>query len=293
MRNDANEAVIGMSTKRTYTQLYRRTRYERLIFGRWRVYSYRTHFERGYTRHWHLYGRDEAGKLERSINDFSLSAYRIRGWRLTASVRIEDGAIGSNAELSFYFALPFLGQLFFSIGRAAWLVRMTGLEYVIGKSKYGDSERIIEFSWHNSAITIALWGHEDRHWGTWRYKYIDLRNKLLGRAKYSEGPRETHEAVLTMPEAEYPLKVELYTATWKRRRWPRVKSIQRADVTVLAKGGVPFPGKGENDWDLDDDAVFEMTCPAATVEEAVEVLRASVVRDRKRYGGSEWRPGDK
>lgn len=288
-----NKGLSGVISKISDMEaMHRKTRSQRVFFGRWRVYSFRSHFEHGYTRHWFVYGRDEEGRLERSINDFQLSAYRLRGWQLAAEVTVADGALGAD-ELRVRFALPFIGQVFLSAARAGWLVRATGQEYVIGRSGWGDCERSLGVNWHGSDLTISLGGNTDVHWGTWRYRYIDLKDALLGRATYSRSAGEKHTAVLAMPEGDYPVSVELYTATWRRPRWPWPASIRRADIEVLNKGGIPFPGKGESEYDIGDDAAFEMTCPAATVEEAVERLRASVMRDREKYGsGPEWRPSE-
>lgn len=271
-----------------YDRFYRKHRGERTFFNRWRVYTFRSHPERGYTRHWFLYGRDERGGLESNINEFQLAAYRIRRWRLAAEVRVADGATGAD-ELTLFLALPFIGMIFLSAARIGRLVRWLGVEWAKDKD-VDDMEREAGVDWNRDHLTISLWANQDKHWGSWRYHYINLNWLLLGHPKYSETPRESHEAVLTMPEGAYPLKVELYTASWKQPRWPRVRSIRRADVEVLAKGGVPFPGKGESEYDLGDDAVFSLTCPAKTVEEAVEALRASVMRDREKNAGPDWRP---
>ena len=269
-------------------EFYRKSRWERVYSGRGRVYSFRTHPEHGYTRHWFFYGRGEDGKLERNINDVNVSAYRLRSWRLAAEMRVSDGALGCD-ELQFNFAVPYLFWVFLSFCNAGWLVRLTRQEYVIGRSKHGDCERALGFSWYGDQLSISLWGNSEKHWGT-RFRYFDLRNVLLGRAKYSEGPRETHDAILSMPEGDYPVKVELYMSTWKRSRWPKPRSIGRATVKALAAGGIPTPGKGENSWDIGDDATFEITCPAETVDAAIERLRISIDRDRNRYGGPVWTP---
>lgn len=54
---------------------------------------------------------------------------------------------------------------------------------------------------------------------------------------------------------------------------------------------IPVPGKGENSWDCDDDAIHSSHGPHSTVHQAVAALVASVYRDRTRYGsGPEWQP---
>jgi hypothetical protein len=64
--------------------------------------------------------------------------------------------------------------------------------------------------------------------------------------------------------------------------------MRRANLDI--ERGVPTPGKGENSWDCGQDATYGLTCPASTVEEALASLRASVMRDRERYGGKDWKP---
>jgi len=40
----------------------------------------------------------------------------------------------------------------------------------------------------------------------------------------------------------------------------------------------------------DDDAIYGMTCPSGTVAEAIDTIRESVLRDRRRNGGEDWAP---
>ena len=56
---------------------------------------------------------------------------------------------------------------------------------------------------------------------------------------------------------------------------------------------IPVPGKGENSWDCDDDAIHSSHGPHSTVHQAVAALVASGYRERTRYGsGPEWLPVD-
>lgn len=192
-------------------------------------------------------------------------------------------------EISFGFGIPLLVTLYMGIGRFDRLMRLLGLTWpqVRGK-RHRDWKRELSARWHNGALWLCLWDNPDESSRDDRQYCIDPANILFGRRKYSTSPKETHTASLTLPEGTYPLTVSLYTATWKRPRWPRAVSIQRADIDA-GKRGIPTPGKGENAWDCDDDATFGMTCPATSVEEAVEMLRASILRDRERYGGPGWR----
>ncbi|HXI16285.1 MAG TPA: hypothetical protein VNM48_07925, partial [Chloroflexota bacterium] len=83
----------------------------------------------------------------------------------------------------------------------------------------------------------------------------------------------------------------IFESTWGRRRWPHwplTRRMVRADVQVPE--GVPHPGKGENAWDCGEDATYALTCAEQTPEAAVGRLVESVLRDRRRYGGDQWRP---
>ena len=53
---------------------------------------------------------------------------------------------------------------------------------------------------------------------------------------------------------------------------------------------VPIPGKGENSWDLDDDAIHSGIYPTGIAQEAASSLAKSAMRTRKRYGGPNWVP---
>jgi hypothetical protein len=113
-------------------------------------------------------------------------------------------------------------------------------------------------------------------------------NTLLGRAVYSSHEIDTQDRLLQMPEGNYHVTVKLTEDRWKRPRWPWAKTVRR--VHIECKAGIPKPGKGENSWDCGEDAAYGLTCPASTVEEALGKMKASVMRDRERYGGKSWRP---
>jgi hypothetical protein len=147
------------------------------------------------------------------------------------------------------------------------------------------------FAIHNGSLWWKVWSNEDE-WNKrtpkWRDSSFNVPNFLLGREQYSEVAQEPVAVSIPMPEGEYPAMVKLLTATWKRPRWPRATIRQRADIEV--QNGVPIPGKGENSWDCDDDAMFSLLTSATTAEEAVQQFVAAVNRQRERYGGEGWLP---
>lgn len=127
-------------------------------------------------------------------------------------------------------------------------------------------------------------GWNGPHWYWWPL------NTLLGKPVYNSKPLTERPVVkqVLMPEASYPVTVTLTEDTWQRPRWPWPTVVRRAQIEC--PGGIPKPGKGENSYDCGEDGTYGLTCPASTVEEALEHLKASVMRDRERYGGKDWKP---
>lgn len=190
--------------------------------------------------------------------------------------------------ISLALSIPFLFAIYLSLEKAQWVKRLPGVRWKNGD--YDSGEREIRVAIHNSAVWWTLWvngnGMRSSHWRDGCFHFDDF---LLGREKYSEGESSFHGAAVEMPEGYYPASVRLFTSTWKRSRWPWAKSIRRAEIEV--GGGIPIPGDGENDWDLDDDAILGGTYPVDTVDGALAAIRESAMRDRLRTGGENWQPG--
>ena len=126
-------------------------------------------------------------------------------------------------------------------------------------------------------------------WKGWRWSDF-VSDLIWGSAKYSETLLTECHVALTMPEGDYPISVKLVEATWRRPRKPWLEKLQRAKIDC--ERGIPHPGKGENSWDCGDDATYGLTCPATSVEEAIDKLRETVMRNRERYGGKNWMPAN-
>jgi hypothetical protein len=251
---------------------------------------------------WHTNNFDKQGRLWRHGRlwlHVPGNCFRFEWWpgkRFGIGVTVGDGSF-SDEQLSLYLELPLLFALSFGVQRWRWVKRLPGIQWTSvgadGNTVYDHSkgERELSLRCSDGAIRWRLWRHPDHGRGRdWRDRSFYPLDFLLGRQQYSEGPRERHETTITFPEAAYPVAVELYTSTWKRPRWPKVLAVSRADVEMGTP--IPIPGKGENSWDMDEDAIWSITCPAATVEEALASLRESVERDRRRYGGEGWLPND-
>lgn len=156
----------------------------------------------------------------------------------------------------------------------------------------GHNGRIIGLSIHDTAVWVSLWEDpwEWRSSDPWWYSFsIHPLDILLGKQQYSLLALGEHRTTVRLPEGDYPARVEVFVSVWKRPRWqwwPKV--VVRCQVQPDTP--IPIPGKGENSWDQDDDALHEMTCAANDVEEAARRVAASVLESRERYGGKGWLP---
>ena len=170
---------------------------------------------------------------------------------------------------------------------ALWL----GAERVLPRA-WRDRERRIGVSWHAGTATISLWGnpYEWRRGQPWWWSVrVTPADIVLGAWVYRTRELVEGSAVIPLPEASYPARITISEATWTRPRWPWPRRIIRAEIEV--DGGIPIPGKGENAWDVDDDAIYSLTTPAATMPEAVAAMVGSVLETRLRHGGGMgWRP---
>lgn len=204
------------------------------LFGRRRFFAFRSHEDApGFTGHLFVMGRDENGRLERDINTYRLWARRIRRWCLAAEFRIEDGALGGY-ELEMYAALPFIFRGSFAVSRAPRLVRWLGVEYRKGKS-LDDNSRVLGFSWDGASVSLSLWSNSEKHWDG-RFRYINLRNKLLGYPVLSERAMPDIERRASMTDVDFTARIRFVEVTRKRPRWPRPVVTWSAVVEIYDAG---------------------------------------------------------
>lgn len=161
----------------------------------------------------------------------------------------------------------------------------------MGKS-YCDRDfslRIFDWAvWWNLGVSQMGWSSTRPKWrnGSWHF---------FGSHKLqSEKLVYERDVLIPMPERSYRWHAKLYRTTWGFDKLPRLFDRELMRVQLDSRPGeqIPKPGKGENSWDCGEDALFGSTAPACSIEEAVGGVVGSVLRDRKRYGGSEWRPGE-
>lgn len=209
--------------------------------------------------------------------------------RLAIGADFADEACADD-NLLVYFSIPYLISLYFSVSRLPIVTKLPGVKWQSGDHYSG--ERSIEFYYnpHNE---------NHMHWRLWRNPHIsnsrDWRDDglfvddlIFGREKYTKEGRETRSITIDMPEGTYEATAKLFTATWTRKRWRKPRTNNRVEIEIPK--GIPHPGHGENSWDQDDDATYAITTNANTIEEAIENLKASVMRERLKYGGEDWKP---
>jgi hypothetical protein len=200
---------------------------------------------------------------------------------LGAYIQCNDPVVGEEA-LIMHIQLPFLFSVWLMVQNVPFLKKLPGVKWQADDHGRG-GERELSLKFHHGAMWWRLWRNPNVGYAhDWRDSNFNPIRFFLGYPKYSEGPRNHFDSYLEMPEGVYRVSIDIYTAIWKRPRWPWATRITRSDIEL--KDGVWVPGKGDNGWDMDDDTIYSMTCNAATVAEALDHLRQSVLRDRERYG---------
>lgn len=238
---------------------------------------------------------------------------------------------GDEKDFTFFIGLPWLGSVYVSFDRilpASWhkaarewaerkaeAINATegrGTVYaymldpfdgrVTGVTLLGDH---LSFKLWNSH---SGWSQRDAKVAPWNgngwYKGFFLRDAFLGKEKRTSHVVATRSLICQMPEGDYTVEVEISHVTRKRAL---TSTKHTYCATIKCDGGIPFPGKGENDYDCGEDAVFSWssvevpaykidtpTCAGdkfdACILDAVRDMRDSIMERRQRYGGSDWRP---
>lgn len=148
--------------------------------------------------------------------------------------------------------------------------------------------REIGISIYDGVLRLALWGKTDS-WSSddprWQVTRWDFKDALLGKPKFESRLLDTYSVLIPLPEKSYHAKLEMREDTW-RRRWTKSK-ITRAYIEI--PGGIPIPGKGENSWDISDDAICGNCLPSDTPIQAIMDTAKSIMIRRERYGNNpEW-----
>lgn len=120
------------------------------------------------------------------------------------------------------------------------------------------------------------------------HKMIDWKTILFGRQTYEKRDLGNERRYVEMPEGKYLATVNTFQSTWTRKRFIKPKTLIRYEVTPDIP--IPEPGKGENGWDIDDDALYSSTLHANSIDEALKNVAESVMKTRIKRAGKDWVP---
>lgn len=166
----------------------------------------------------------------------------------------------------------------------------------------GDGDGIV--SWlFDATLTVDLWAGMDSQGLTpgwpWNHDgwhlYLHPLRWIVGDLTCEHAPDASEETVtVRMPEGPYRAAARVGRVRWNRRLWPG-RWHWRGSIEVPS--GIPLPGKGENSWDCDDDAVYGCTFAVEDERpdphELANRLALDALRTRVRYGGgTDWTPRD-
>lgn len=119
------------------------------------------------------------------------------------------------------------------------------------------------------------------------FHFVDaLLGKTETKTIKTEGPTRVE---VHMPEGVYTGTCEIERRLIGRPRWfSAPQTIAR--IGLDAPHGIPFPGKGENSYDCEDDAMYMFSTEARSPADAVGQLVGRVLHLRWSRGGKSWRP---
>jgi hypothetical protein len=159
-----------------------------------------------------------------------------------------------------------------------------------------EEERELSFKIHHNTIWIYLFAEVDC-WrnGDWRRIVIHPDDLLLGKDRCTTQFIEERPVDIHFDNRIYKATAKLEIRTWTRSRFSFLKRSKK-DVTLEIEHGIPIPGKGENSYDIEDDALMGTGISSLNlekpwdelVEEAIQNAITNVQRTRLKYGGEGW-----
>lgn len=186
--------------------------------------------------------------------------------------------IGGEDGITFHAGIPYLFALWFCFSLRFFSRFMPDDEYQTGITA------------HEEFIWINVWRNEMSSREAWLHWTFDWKTFFFGKQSYKNRVLNEFRSIVVMQEGDYSCTVLIEESTWKRPRW---KAIIHNYATFKFDNPVPIPGKGENSWDLDDDAFLQMSvrlAPGQTITEAAKDIAAKIRQRRERYGGKNWLP---
>lgn len=127
----------------------------------------------------------------------------------------------------------------------------------------------------------SAWDPKKRKNGSW-----DWRSFLLGDEQVEKVDVEEDYRSIDLHEGSYVVHIRLYDFSTYRKRWPFKKTTRRADVNQ-SNGGIPVPGNPESDYFIENDAIYSMSFPAKTIDDAALHVYTTILRERIKRGWME------
>lgn len=123
----------------------------------------------------------------------------------------------------------------------------------------------------------------------WEFRFAPLDWTLGRRTMLQNQEGASSPAHVQMPEGLYPCTVTMTRRVDGRPRWPfGWRTSNAGEVKMLVP--IPEPGKGENSYDLDDDAMFSLYGGFEDEAAALDAARDAVLKTRQRRAGRNWKP---
>ncbi len=153
------------------------------------------------------------------------------------------------------------------------------------------------FLWKNR----GTWSHTDHARWPWNGNgwetHLNLEDAVLGKREFTFEQRPKSYDWIEMPEGRYPAMIRAEHVLSRRSRG-RAEERWRAEVVVPM--GVPIPGKGENAHDLEDDALYSVSCggdgpgpsPEEIRENGIIAFSMKVLSYREILENILWKPTD-
>lgn len=246
---------------------------------------------------WHWFNRNERpdGTMGlptegRATGYFSEGDPNLGGWDI-AEVNLEWALLADFVHAQVQFGSSGSLKLSVGLGPTFWLkIAQPSIATVV--KGFGLCDREVHLSYHDKAIWwtfLTPRGHWESRWPWWKNFSLHLDDLLLGRRKYETQVLREEQVLIPMPERSYRGTAKVLRQTWKRPRWfPLRDTCVQIDMDEGEQ--IPVPGKGENSWDCDEDAVFGGGYPGSTISGGIGAMVASVLSTRRRHGGSSWVP---
>lgn len=161
--------------------------------------------------------------------------------------------------------------------------------------------REIRLDLHDGKLWWTVWTNPDEWKSTdpwYRRGSFDFAALFFGEMSVTKEVVKGPEIVsIPMPEGSYAAKSTIERITYGRPRWFSEHKTM-ASVTMDPREGasfkpIPIPGKGENSYDCDEDALYStssMVDNDATHADAIAEVVRSVLKTRWKRGGKNWRP---